>query len=229
MGRNESAAGPGRAAWVGHRHASDGDARRTFAVFGATVEADAILPGLHVVATPIGNLRDVTLRALATLAAADAVLAEDTRVSRVLLAHYGISTPLVPYHDHNAALMCPRILARLAKGEALALISDAGTPLVSDPGFKLLTEVMGAGHLVTTAPGASAVPGRPRAGRAADRSLLLRRLSASEIGARGEPGWPSWRPFRALWCSSNRRVGFQKCWPMSPPFWVPGRPRSRAN
>ena len=108
-------------------------------------------------ATPIGNLGDITLRALGVLAGADAVLAEDTRVSRVLLSHYGIDTPLLPYHEHNAAAMRPQILARLARGEALALISDAGTPLVSDPGYKLVGDVVAAGHPVTALPGASAV------------------------------------------------------------------------
>ncbi|MCW2284272.1 16S rRNA (cytidine1402-2'-O)-methyltransferase [Rhodoblastus acidophilus] len=129
----------------------------SFVAFGLRAEVEKIAPGLHVVATPIGNLRDITLRALATLAAADAVVAEDTRVSRNLLAHYGIATPLVAYHEHNAAVMRPILLARLQKGESLALISDAGTPLVSDPGFKLVTEALAVGLPVTSAPGPSAV------------------------------------------------------------------------
>jgi 16S rRNA (cytidine1402-2'-O)-methyltransferase len=129
----------------------------SFVAFGLRAEAEPIAPGLHVVATPIGNLRDITLRALATLAAADAVLAEDTRVSRNLLAHYGIATPLVAYHEHNAAVMRPILLARLQKGDKLALISDAGTPLVSDPGFKLVAEALAANIPVTSAPGPSAV------------------------------------------------------------------------
>jgi 16S rRNA (cytidine1402-2'-O)-methyltransferase len=129
----------------------------SFVAFGLRAEAEKIAPGLHVVATPIGNLRDITLRALATLAAADAVVAEDTRVSRNLLAHYGIATPLVAYHEHNAAAMRPVLLARLRKGESLALISDAGTPLVSDPGFKLVAEALDLGLPVTSAPGPSAV------------------------------------------------------------------------
>jgi 16S rRNA (cytidine1402-2'-O)-methyltransferase len=128
-----------------------------FTALGMRAEADPIAPGLHVVATPIGNLRDITLRALATLAAADAVIAEDTRVSRNLLAHYGVTTPLVAYHEHNAAVMRPHLLARLNEGAALALISDAGTPLVSDPGFKLVAEALAAGIAVTSVPGPSAV------------------------------------------------------------------------
>jgi 16S rRNA (cytidine1402-2'-O)-methyltransferase len=128
-----------------------------FTAFGLRAEAEPIAPGLHVVATPIGNLRDITLRALATLAAADAVIAEDTRVSHNLLAHYGITSPLIAYHEHNAAAVRPHILARLAEGAALALISDAGTPLVSDPGYKLVAEALEAGVAVTSVPGPSAV------------------------------------------------------------------------
>ena len=112
--------------------------------------------GLHLVATPIGNLRDITLRALETLAAADVIACEDTRVTRQLLDHYGIATPLTPYHEHNAAAARPKLLARLAAGEAVALVSDAGTPLVSDPGFKLVRAAREAGHTVSAVPGASA-------------------------------------------------------------------------
>lgn len=113
--------------------------------------------GLYTIATPIGNLGDITLRALATLAKADAIYCEDTRHSRTLLQHYGITRPLRAYHEHNAEKERPRILAELAEGKSVALISDAGTPLISDPGFKLVREVAAAGHLVTSLPGASAV------------------------------------------------------------------------
>jgi 16S rRNA (cytidine1402-2'-O)-methyltransferase len=112
--------------------------------------------GLAIVATPIGNAADITLRALATLRAADAILCEDTRVSAKLLARHGIRRPLVAYHEHNAERMRPKILERLGRGESLALISDAGTPLVSDPGYKLVQATLGAGLPVTTLPGASA-------------------------------------------------------------------------
>jgi len=128
-----------------------------FTAFGLRAEAEPIAPGLHVVATPIGNLRDISLRALSTLAAAEAVIAEDTRVTKTLLAHYGIATPLIAYHEHNAHQVRPQLLARLSEGAALALVSDAGTPLVSDPGFKLVAEAVGAGIAVTSVPGASAV------------------------------------------------------------------------
>jgi len=128
-----------------------------FTAFGLRAEAEPIRPGLHVVATPIGNLGDISFRALATLAAADAIVAEDTRVTKTLLAHYGIATPLVAYHEHNAAVMRPHLLARLAEGAALALVSDAGTPLISDPGFKLVSDALAQNIEVVSVPGASAV------------------------------------------------------------------------
>lgn len=128
-----------------------------FTAFGLRAEAEPIRKGLHIVATPIGNLGDISLRALSTLAAADAVIAEDTRVTKTLLAHYGIATPLVAYHEHNAAVMRPHLLARLASGAALALVSDAGTPLVSDPGYKLVADALAQGAEVVSVPGASAV------------------------------------------------------------------------
>nr|WP_149037549.1 16S rRNA (cytidine(1402)-2'-O)-methyltransferase [Hirschia baltica] len=112
--------------------------------------------GLYIVATPIGNLRDITLRALDVLASADLVLAEDTRVASKLMAAYGLRPELRPYHDHNGAISRPRILRDLEKGMRIALISDAGTPLVSDPGYKLAREAIEAGHYVTALPGASA-------------------------------------------------------------------------
>jgi len=129
----------------------------SYTAFGMKAEAEPLAPGLHIVATPIGNLKDVSFRALGTLAAADAVFAEDTRVSRKLLAHYGITTPLIAYHEHNAAEMRPKIIARLKEGQALALISDAGTPLVSDPGYRLVEAVLEEGFNVVPVPGPSAV------------------------------------------------------------------------
>ena len=129
---------------------------RSFVVGGARAPAAPLNAGLYVVATPIGNLADVTLRALAILAGADGILAEDTRVSRTLLARYGIETPLSPYHEHNAAEARPRALRRIAEGQALALISDAGTPLISDPGYRLVAEAAAHGFAVTAAPGPSA-------------------------------------------------------------------------
>src|SRR6202161_1527153 len=126
-----------------------------YMLHGHSFEADSIAPGLHIVSTPIGNLGDITLRALKTLAGADLIACEDTRVTRKLLDRFVIATPLTPYHDHNAAKARPMLLRRLAEGAAIALVSDAGTPLVSDPGFKLVRAAQEAGHSVTALPGAS--------------------------------------------------------------------------
>jgi len=115
-----------------------------------------LAPGLYLVATPIGNLRDITLRALDVLAAADLVLAEDTRVTGKLLAAYGLSKRLERYDEHAAARARPKVLAALAEGGRVALCSDAGTPLVSDPGYRLVTQALGAGAAVWPIPGASA-------------------------------------------------------------------------
>ncbi|HEY2184092.1 MAG TPA: 16S rRNA (cytidine(1402)-2'-O)-methyltransferase [Xanthobacteraceae bacterium] len=132
-------------------------ARGQYIVDGRPAAAPALAPGLYLVATPIGNLRDITLRALDVLAAADLIACEDTRHSRKLLDHYGITTQVRPYHDHNATAARPRILTRLAEGAAIALISDAGTPLVSDPGYKLAREAGELGHNVSAVPGPSAL------------------------------------------------------------------------
>jgi len=124
---------------------------------GKSAVSPKLAPGLYVTATPIGNASDVSLRALSVLKGADAILAEDTRVTSKLLAIHGIARPMLAYNDHNAPRMRPQILARLAAGGALALVSDAGTPLISDPGNKLVREVRGAGLAVYPVPGASAV------------------------------------------------------------------------
>jgi len=130
---------------------------RVYRVDGREFTARPLPPGLYLVATPIGNLADVTLRALETLAAADLVACEDTRVTARLLERYGIRTALTPYHDHNAAAARPKILARMRDGGAVALVSDAGTPLVSDPGFRLVRAAQEEGLAVTAVPGPSAV------------------------------------------------------------------------
>lgn len=130
---------------------------RAFYVDGAAVPARILEPGLYIVATPIGNLGDITLRGLATLAAADLIACEDTRVTRILTGRYGISTRLVAYHEHNAERQRPVILKLLGEGKAVALVSDAGTPLISDPGYRLVGDALATGHAVIPIPGASAV------------------------------------------------------------------------
>src|ERR1700674_586612 len=130
---------------------------RTFSVDGHTLTAPKPVPGLYLVATPIGNLGDITLRALESLADVDIIACEDTRITHRLTERYPITALLKPYHEHNAALARPKILERLAQGASIALVSDAGTPLISDPGFKLVREVCAAGHQVIALPGPSSV------------------------------------------------------------------------
>ena len=132
-------------------------AARTYTLNGQTLAAPKQAGGLYLVATPIGNLGDITLRALETLAGVDLIACEDTRITRRLTERYGITGQLTPYHEHNAASARPKILEKLAQGGSIALVSDAGTPLISDPGFKLVREVCAAGFSVVALPGPSSV------------------------------------------------------------------------
>jgi 16S rRNA (cytidine1402-2'-O)-methyltransferase len=136
--------------------APPGSDPKALGAFRKSGEGRVLAPGLYVTATPIGNARDITLRALDVLAQCDLVAAEDTRVSAKLLAIHGLSRPLVPYNDHNGARERPKLLARLKHGARIALISDAGTPLISDPGFKLVREALAEGIAVHAIPGVSA-------------------------------------------------------------------------
>lgn len=140
-----------------NRHMTETNPQKSYLVAQTTIPARPLAPALYLVATPIGNLADITLRALETLAAADVLACEDTRVTRVLLDRYGIRQRLVPYHEHNAAEAGPRLIAALEEGRSVALVSDAGTPLVSDPGFRLVGQVLERGFKVVPIPGASAV------------------------------------------------------------------------
>ncbi len=128
---------------------------------------------LHVVATPIGNLGDLSARAQEVLRSVDAICAEDTRRSGQLLAHFGIERPLLALHEHNEAALAERIVARLQAGQSLALVSDAGTPLVSDPGYRLVRAARGAGVRVSPVPGpCAAIAGLSVAGLASDRFVF---------------------------------------------------------
>lgn len=143
-----------------------------------------LAPGLYVTATPIGNARDVTLRALDALGACDAIAAEDTRVTAKLLAIHGIAKPLFAYNDHNAAGARPKLLKRLREGARIALVSDAGTPLISDPGYKLVREALAEGIAVHALPGPSALlAALALAGLPTDRFLFAGFLP-SKSGAR---------------------------------------------
>ncbi|HET8613035.1 MAG TPA: 16S rRNA (cytidine(1402)-2'-O)-methyltransferase [Sphingomonas sp.] len=137
-------------------------------------------PGLYIVATPIGNLGDISPRAADTLRRCMAVACEDTRVTAKLLRHVGSDRPMLPYHDHNADRVRPRLIERLAE-EAIALVSDAGTPMISDPGFKLVRDARAAGRRVTTLPGpCAAVAALTLAGLPTDRFLFLGFLPPKE-------------------------------------------------
>jgi 16S rRNA (cytidine1402-2'-O)-methyltransferase len=164
-----------------------GDKRAKLAVAASNVEVPEVAgatqlgsapkpfaPGLYIAATPIGNLGDITLRVLETLKAADVILCEDTRVTAKLLNHYGIDTPKFAYHDHNADRVLPQIIERLERREIVVQVTDAGTPLISDPGYRLVQAAREKGILVTALPGPSAVvTALSIAGLPVDRFLFL--------------------------------------------------------
>ncbi len=130
-------------------------------------------PGLYIVATPIGNLSDLSPRAAATLAQANVIAVEDSRVTAKLLRHIGIKRAMIPYHDHNADQMRPALIDRMAS-EAVVLVSDAGTPLISDPGFKLVRDARAAGRNVVTIPGpCAAIAALTLSGLPSDRFLFI--------------------------------------------------------
>jgi 16S rRNA (cytidine1402-2'-O)-methyltransferase len=144
-------------------------------------------PGLYLVATPIGNMRDISPRATDLLGSADLVACEDTRVTGGLMSRLGLKVPLFAYHDHNAEKARPRLLAALADGKVVALVSDAGTPLISDPGYRLVREAVDAGHAVTFLPGPSAViAGLVLSGLPTDRFLFAGFLDAKETARRAD-------------------------------------------
>jgi len=153
-------------------------------------------PGLYIVSTPIGNLRDITLRALDTLAGADMVLCEDTRVTGKLMHAYGLKQKLIRYDEHEAEQVRPRVLAALAEGAKVALVSDAGTPLVSDPGYRLVLAAAEAGHRIYPIPGASALlAGLAGAGLPTDRFLFAGFPPPKSAGRRAL--FEALRPIRA--------------------------------
>ena len=153
---------------------TDAEAGRSYVIRGQIFAAPRLEPGLYIVATPIGHLGDVTLRALDTLAAADLIACEDTRVTRKLLSRYGVRNSVVSYHEHSGPAVHAKILAALAEGKAVALVSDAGTPLISDPGARLVADALAAGRRVVPVPGPSAgVAALSAAGLPTDAFLFL--------------------------------------------------------
>ena len=176
-------------------------------IAGTAFEAPRLAPGLYVVATPIGNLRDITLRALETLAAADVVLCEDTRTSARLLDHYGIKTPRKPLHEHNERQRADAVVADLQRGAAIALISDAGTPLLSDPGFPLVRAAREAGAAVFAVPGASALlSGLAVAGLPTDRFSFIGFLPVKAVARRKAIAALSARSETLVFYESPRRL-----------------------
>lgn len=169
--------------------------------------AQSKLPaGLYLVATPIGNLGDITLRALDTLKQAELIACEDTRVSLKLLNHFGIRAPLVSYNEHNAEARHPALLKALAEGKRVALISDAGTPLLSDPGQRLVSEVLKAGFAVTPIPGVSSLITAFCAAGLPSHALLFRGFLPVKAKER-QKIWQEAKPFDgtlALFESANR-------------------------
>ncbi|HMO75662.1 MAG TPA: 16S rRNA (cytidine(1402)-2'-O)-methyltransferase [Sphingopyxis sp.] len=137
-----------------------------------SIISDSPLPGLYIVATPIGNLGDISARAAATLARADVIAAEDTRVTAKLLSHLGLRVPMTPYHDHSDERARAALVARMAD-EVVVLVSDAGTPLISDPGYRLVRDARAAGRMVTTLPGpCAAIAAVTLSGLPSDRFLF---------------------------------------------------------
>ena len=163
--------------------------------------------GLYVVATPIGNLGDITLRALGTLAAADVIACEDTRVTAKLLARHGVTTPTTRFDDHNAGQARPRLLARMNGGDAVALVSDAGTPLISDPGYSLVRAVIDAGLAVIPIPGPSSVlAALSVAGLPTDRFLFAGFLPPKKSARTKQLGDLAGQPATLVFLESSRRL-----------------------
>lgn len=143
------------------------------------------MPGLYIVSTPIGNLGDITHRAQAVLEQADIIACEDTRVTGKLLGFFDIGTPTVPYHDHNEQRILPQLMERLGSGQIVALVSDAGTPLISDPGYRLVRQARDEGYLVSSIPGASAIlAALASAGLPTDRFMFAGFLPSKTVARR---------------------------------------------
>jgi len=164
-------------------------------------------PGLYIVATPIGNLRDITMRALDILELADLIVCEDTRVTAKLLSHFGIKKPTLSYNDHNGEERRPKILEALKDGQLIALVSDAGTPLVSDPGYKLVKEAVAENIHVSALPGASSVlMALCVSGLPSDRFFFAGFLPAKQEACRKEIAALKTVPATLLFFESARRL-----------------------
>ena len=166
-----------------------------------------LAPGLYLVATPIGNLADITLRALEVLSAANTIACEDTRVTRKLLRAHGLERAMTAYHEHNAERVRPRLIERLKNGESVALVSDAGTPLISDPGYKLVRAVVAEGLRVSVVPGPSApLAALVVSGLPSDRFLYAGFLPAKQAARRKVLAELSEIPVTLIFLESPRRL-----------------------
>ncbi|MBY5360371.1 16S rRNA (cytidine(1402)-2'-O)-methyltransferase [Rhizobium leguminosarum] len=187
---------------------ADAASRRSFRLHNMAVPARPLEPALYLVATPIGNLGDITLRALETLAGADVLACEDTRVTRVLLDRYGIQNRPFAYHEHNADEAGPRLLQALEAGRSVALVSDAGTPLVSDPGYRLAQQAITAGYRVIPIPGASApLAALVGSGLPNDAFLFAGFLPAKDKARRDRLGELATVPATLIFFESPHRIG----------------------
>ncbi|NKL01952.1 16S rRNA (cytidine(1402)-2'-O)-methyltransferase [Rhizobium leguminosarum bv. viciae] len=187
---------------------ADAAGRRSFRLHNMAVPARPLEPALYLVATPIGNLGDITLRALETLAGADVLACEDTRVTRVLLDRYGIQNRPFAYHEHNADEAGPRLLQALEAGRSVALVSDAGTPLVSDPGYRLAQQAITAGYRVIPIPGASApLAALVGSGLPNDAFLFAGFLPAKDKARRDRLGELAAAPATLIFFESPHRIG----------------------
>ncbi|MGL4093450.1 16S rRNA (cytidine(1402)-2'-O)-methyltransferase [Agrobacterium cavarae] len=175
---------------------------------GVSVPARPLENALYLVATPIGNLGDITLRALETLSSADVLACEDTRVTRILLERYGIRNRPYAYHEHNAQEVGPRLIAALEAGKSVALVSDAGTPLVSDPGYRLGQLALDAGYRVVPIPGASApLAALVGSGMPSDAFLFAGFLPVKDRGKRDRFAELSKIPATLIFFESPHRIG----------------------
>lgn len=181
---------------------------KSFRIAGVWVPARPLENALYLVATPIGNLGDITLRALETLSSADVLACEDTRVTRVLLERYGIRNRPYAYHEHNAQEVGPRLIAALEAGKSVALVSDAGTPLVSDPGYRLGQLALNAGYRVVPIPGASApLAALVGSGMPSDAFLFAGFLPVKDRGKRDRFAELSKIPATLIFFESPHRIG----------------------
>jgi len=187
---------------------TDTSSGKSFRIAGVSVPARPLENALYLVATPIGNLGDITLRALETLSSADVLACEDTRVTRILLERYGIRNRPYAYHEHNAQEVGPRLIAALEAGKSVALVSDAGTPLVSDPGYRLGQLALDAGYRVVPIPGASApLAALVGSGMPSDAFLFAGFLPVKDRGKRDRFAELSKIPATLIFFESPHRIG----------------------